>query len=185
MEPDKVITDIAERLDTWCKEYQATLEAGNLVAQAKVLQRGAEIAKELERIKAEGLAAMTATLVRQDWRSGVERSENLMRALVLGSILSDALSDTLMDTEGHNTIVTQMNAIVDALDAMAAGGRLVLIPLLDHPNAGVRAAAGAYLITLIPDRVLPILRQVEESEHANSAHYTAYWARRRWELDGK
>jgi hypothetical protein len=38
---------------------------------------------------------------------------------------------------------------------------------------------------LMPERVVPILRQNQESEEANSAHFTACWAVRGWELEGK
>jgi hypothetical protein len=37
----------------------------------------------------------------------------------------------------------------------------------------------------MPDRVVPILREIMEKEHANSAHFTAYFALLRWEHDPK
>ena len=37
----------------------------------------------------------------------------------------------------------------------------------------------------MPDRAIPVLRDVEEEEDANSAHFTAYFARMIWEREGK
>jgi hypothetical protein len=46
--------------------------------------------------------------------------------------------------------------------------------------AQVRASAGACLKNLTPERVIPMLREIEEPERANSAHFTAYWTLLRW-----
>jgi uncharacterized protein (DUF4415 family) len=53
------------------------------------------------------------------------------------------------------------------------------------PTAGVRASEGAFLVDLMPDRVVPILCDIEEKEYANSAHFTACWALLRREREGK
>ena len=53
------------------------------------------------------------------------------------------------------------DGIVKALDRIGSG-RAALAVLLDHRDPGVRALAGVYLIDLLPERVSPILRQVEE-----------------------
>ena len=58
------------------------------------------------------------------------------------------------------------------------------LPLLGDPDAGVRAYAGACLIRLMPDRAIPVLGEVGK-EDANSAHFTAYFARMIWEREGK
>lgn len=58
-----------------------------------------------------------------------------------------------------------MNDIAGALDGMGAG-RASLAVLLHSPDARVRASTGAYLIKLMPDRVLPILREIEEGKGA-------------------
>jgi hypothetical protein len=63
--------------------------------------------------------------------------------------------------------------------------RTPLAVLLDHTDAGVRAWAGACLINLLPDRVVPILREIEQDEVANGAHFTAYFALLRWEHEAK
>ena len=47
-----------------------------------------------------------------------------------------------------------------ALDATGAG-QVALARSLDHPDIGVRVLAGAYLIELMPDRVVPMLREID------------------------
>jgi hypothetical protein len=37
----------------------------------------------------------------------------------------------------------------------------------------------------MPERVVPMLREIDETEHANSAHFTAAWAVLAWELERK
>jgi hypothetical protein len=64
-------------------------------------------------------------------------------------------------------------------------GRASLAVLLHSPDARVRASAGAYLIKLMPDRVLPILREIEEGEGGSSAGFHAHWALLRWEQENK
>ena len=58
--------------------------------------------------------------------------------------------------------------------------------LLDDADLRVRAYSGAYLliVNLMAERVVPILRDIAQKERANDAHFTAYWAVRRWELEG-
>jgi hypothetical protein len=76
------------------------------------------------------------------------------------------------------------DAIVKALDTIGHG-RAALAVLLDHPDPGVRALAGAYLIDLLPERVGPILHQIEEEARGRSAGFRAHWALLAWEREGK
>ncbi len=77
-----------------------------------------------------------------------------------------------------------MLKIVNALDAIDPD-RAALATLLDDSDPRVRAFAGAYMIKSMPERVIPILREIQEKEHANSAHFNAYWTLLRWEREGK
>jgi hypothetical protein len=184
VEVNKSIIQLGERLDAWCNGFLGMLDSKDRVAQGKALLAGIEIFKELERLKAEGLAAITALLARQDTMPDDERAASLIRGFEFASKLSHTLHDELLDTTGGNKVIRLMNAIADALDA-SASGRSALAVLLNYPDAGVRASAGAYLINLMPERVIPILREVQESQDGNSAFFTAYWAVRGWELEGK
>jgi hypothetical protein len=181
---DKAITGLGERLDDWLRDYLAASDTNDRLAQGSALLRGIEIKKELDRIKAKGLAAVSAVLDTHASLQEDERVAQLVRSFEFGSKLANALSDAFMDTDGYNKISRQMNLIAHALDATESG-RLALAPLLDHRDAGVRASAGAFLITFIPHRVVPILRDVEKSERGNSAHFSAFWTLQRWERDGK
>jgi len=128
------------------------LDSEDRAAQGGMLLRGFEIAKELDRLKAEGMTAITALLNRHDSATDQERVASLMRAFELGARLRDALHDELLDPDGDAKVWRLMDAIVLALDKIESG-RAGLTVLLDHSDAGVRAAAGAYLIDLMPDRV--------------------------------
>ena len=77
-----------------------------------------------------------------------------------------------------------MIGIANASDATSSG-QAALAVLLDHADNRVRAFAGGYLIDSMPDRVLPILRDIEEKEHGNSAHFNAHFAILGWEREGK
>ncbi|HML06640.1 MAG TPA: hypothetical protein VK430_00730 [Xanthobacteraceae bacterium] len=188
MEIDQSIVQLGEKLDGWCKDFFAMLGSKNQAARGRALLRGVAIMKELDALKARGLAAITALLARQGAMPEGERTASLIQGFEFAAKLRHTLSDELSDTDGVNKTVDLMNEIANALDASGTdargSGRAVLAVLLDHPDARVRASAGAYLINLMPDRVLPILREVREKEHANSAHFTAHWAIRGWELDG-
>jgi hypothetical protein len=64
-------------------------------------------------------------------------------------------------------------------------GRSALTAFFDHPNAGVRASAGAYLIDLMPDRVVSLLSEIDEKSDGSSASFTAHWALLAWKTDKK
>lgn len=78
----------------------------------------------------------------------------------------------------------RLDAIFKALDTTGAG-QVGLARLLDHPDVGVRVLAGAYLIELMPDRVVPMLREIDESAGGSSPGFTAHFALLRWDYDGK
>jgi hypothetical protein len=184
VEVNESIVRLGERLDAWCNGFFGMLESKDGVAQAKALLAGIEIFKELERLKAEGLKAIKKLLARQDTMPNDKRTASLIQGFEFAAKLSHTLHDELLDTSGGTKVVRLMNAIADALDA-SGSGRSALAVLLDNPDAGVRASAGAYLINSMPERVIPIMREVQKNEDGNSAHFTAYWAVRGWELEGK
>ncbi|MFZ3358515.1 MAG: hypothetical protein WA177_07115 [Xanthobacteraceae bacterium] len=77
-----------------------------------------------------------------------------------------------------------MYTIVEALDAIDPD-RAALATLLDDSDPRVQVFAGAYMIKSMPERVIPILREIQEKEDANSAHFNAYFALLMWEHEGK
>jgi hypothetical protein len=184
MDINESIIELGSKLDAWLDGNLRTISSMDRLAQFKALLAGIEITKELDQIKAQGLTAIATLLKRPDAATENERAASLVRGFEFAARLSDTLSDELMDIDGHNKVVLLMNGIANTLGAMACG-RAPLAILLDHPDAGIRASAGAYLIDLMPECVLPILHEIEEKEHGNSAHSTAHNAILGWECEGK
>jgi len=127
----------------------------------KALIRGAAIEKELNRFKADGLAAIDALLNDGRAMPENERIASLVRGFEFGAKLRATLYDELLDTDATTKVVGLMNKIAETLDNIGSG-RVALATLLDHANAAVRATAGAYLLSkeLIPERVVPVLREM-------------------------
>jgi hypothetical protein len=186
MEIDEAIVQLAEKLDAWWEDdISPLLDSKDRVAQAKALLSGFELVKEFDRLKADGLAAITALLARQDEATKEQRTASLIRGFEFGAKLADTLHDEIRDiVNGETKVLRLMDEIVKALDTIGAG-REALAVLLDHPEPGVRSSAGAYLIDLMPQRVIPILRQIEERRDASSASFRAHWILLNWEREGK
>jgi hypothetical protein len=185
MEIDESIAQLGEKLQEWFYGNVATFASDDRQAQAEALLRGFELVKEFDRLKADGLAALTALLARQDETTDEQRVASLIRGFEFGARLADILHDELRDiADGETKVVRLLDEIVIALNAIGSG-RAALAVLLDHPDAGVRALAGFYLIDLMPERVVPILRQIEEKKDASSALFRAHWALLGWKLQGK
>lgn len=178
------IAQLGTSLDEWFDGNRETFASDDRVAQLKALISGAELSKELDRIQAKGMATLKALLKRSNSGAKQDRVASLVKGLRFGMRLAHTLHDELLDTRGQFAVVSLMTDIVHQLDEIEPG-RIVLLPLLDDPNVGVRAYAGHYLITLIPDRVVPILRDIEKNEDANGAHFTAWIALTGWEYGGK
>jgi hypothetical protein len=184
MKIDESIVRLGTELDEWFDSNRATFASQDREAQGKSLTRGFEIAKELDHLKADGLAAIAALLDRHDPVANEERIASLVRGFEFAAKLADTLHDELLDTDGGNKVTALMNNIAGTLDGIGAG-RVSLAILLYSPDARVRASAGAYLIKLMPDRVVPILREIEEGEGGSSAGFHANWALLRWEQENK
>jgi hypothetical protein len=186
MEIDESIIRLGQKLDAWWDGTQPLLGSEDRAAQGKALLQGFEIAKEFDLLKVQGLAAITALLNRHDATTEDERVSSLVRGFEFAAKLAATLHDEFRDTDGETEVAHLMYAIASTLDVIGSG-RAVLAVLLDHADAGVRASAGAYLLimNLMSERVVPILRDIEKNEDANSAHFRAYWAILRWERDGE
>ena len=161
MEMDTAIVELGAKLDKWLDGNLAAFASQDRIAQGKALLRGLEIAKEFDHLKAEGVAAIGALLNQQAAITNDERAASLIRAFEFGAKLADALHDEFLDTDGEANVWRLLDGIVLALDKTGSG-RAALDVLFDSPDAGIRAAAGAYLIDLIPERVVPMLRDIDE-----------------------
>src|ERR1700730_12145171 len=155
MEIDESIAQVGQKLDAWWDELSAMLYSEDRVAQGKALLHGFEIVKEFDRIKADGLAAITALMTHHDLMTSDERAASLIRGFAFAAKLADTLHDEFSDVDGETKVAHLMFAIANALDAIGSG-RAALAVLLDNPDPSVRASAGAYLIKLMPERVIAI-----------------------------
>jgi hypothetical protein len=184
VEFDETIARLGAKLDAWFDGNQAVFASEDTAAHADALRAGFEILAELDTIKSDGLAAIAAILRSQNGIGLDEHVAALVRAFEFAAVLKAALHDELSDIEGGNELVMKMNAIANTLDE-SRPGRAVLAVLLDHAKDSVRASAGAYLVDLMPDRVVPVLREIDQRDEGTSADFTAHWALRGWELKQK
>jgi len=186
MEIDESIAKLAEKFDTWFDGNAATFASADRAAHVRAIDRGVAIARELDRLKASALKALKSLIANSTSAAGDGRTASLIKAFEVGAKLRAALHDELLDINGVNKIVLLMNDIAAALDTTPQG-RSALGELLDHSDPRVRAAAGSYLLVddLLPDKVVPILREIEQAEGATSAYFTAYRALLDWELKQK
>ena len=184
MEIDESIVRLGAKLDKWFDENRSTFASENKKDQASALLSGFPLIKELNRLKGDGLAAIRLLLNPTHMSTPAEYAESLVRGFEFSAKLADTLHDELLDTDGETKVVQLMNEIANTLDGIGVG-RAALAILLDNPNPRVRAAAGAYLIKLMPARVVPILREIEDTERGSSAGFNAHSAVIRWQRESK
>ena len=180
----KAIAQLGTKLDDGSME--AVKRSHRTTARPKARLSFAELrlSKQIDRIKAKGLAALKALLKGGNTATEKDRVASLVGGLRFSARLAHTLHDELLDTTGETEVVGLMHDIVHQLDEARPRPRRALTAPR-RPRCGVRAYAGAYLIRLMPDRAIPVLRDIEEEEDANSAHFTAYFARMIWEREGK
>jgi hypothetical protein len=184
MEIDRSITQLAAKLDAWLDRSLPVFSSQDPAASGRAIRRGIAIIREFDRLKAEGIAAIQAVLNRQIPDSGSENKASLIRTFEFGTKLSDALYDEFLDTDGGNNVRRLLDQIVLNLDRTGAG-RASLDVLFDNADVGVRASAGAYLIDLMPERVIPMLRDIDEAGGGKRADFGAHWTLLAWEREGR
>lgn len=182
MEIDGSIAQLASKLDAWLDRSVPVLSSQDSAAHGKAIRRGIAIVQEFDRLKAEGITAITGLLNRDAAVADSNRKAALIRAFEFGTRLADALHDEFLDTDGENMVWRLLDKIVLNLDKIAPG-RASLDILFDSPDPGVRASAGAYLIDLMPERVIPMLRDIDEAGGGKSADFGAHWTLLAWERE--
>jgi hypothetical protein len=178
------IAQLGEQLANWFADNVSTFLTDDRAAHGKAILKGIAIVKELNRLKADGLAAIAAVINDQDVSTDSERLANLLEAFVFAEKLAAALHDELLDVDGETKVLRLVRPIVDKLDTIEPG-RNALAGLLDDPDPIVQASAATFLIGTMPDRVIPILRAIEQNELGKSAGFKAGWALTDWELETK
>jgi hypothetical protein len=166
MKIDESISQLAEKLDAWFDGILPLLDSNDTVAQSKALAQGAGILNEFGRFKEEGIAVLNVLLNRQD-NADDRVVASLVQGFVFGVQLLGALYE-LGDTDGGNRVADLVRDVVRKLDAIEPGGDN-LAALLDHPDDLVRVYAGQYLINRMPERVVPVLRSIDEKNDGSHA----------------
>lgn len=72
-----------------------------------------------------------------------------------------------------------MEEAITALDT-CKDGRVALVPFLDDPDPSVRVFAAGYLVKIMPERALAVLKELDE-RCLTRAHMTAFWFLQRHE----
>ncbi len=185
MDVEQSIVEVAGKLDAWWDRFSAMLDSEDRIAQGKALLQGFGIVKEFDRIKADGLSAVDALTVPQNSMTEDDRTALLIRAFSFAAKLKATLHDEMRDIDGETQIVRQMVIMADELNTH--GDQSAFAVLLEDEDSRVRASIGAYLLAknLMPERVVPVLQEIEEQKNADDAHFVASWALFRWEHEGK
>jgi hypothetical protein len=152
------------------------LDSQDVEAQSKALHNAIEMVKEFDRLKADGFAAITELLNRQD--AGNDQVESLVQGFALSAKLWRALRE--MEPDAASEAGRLMHEIITKLDSIETG-RKIIVPLLDDPDGMVRTYAGQYLIALFPERVLPMLRSISEKHDGLEPAITASMVLFAWE----
>jgi hypothetical protein len=184
MDIDQEIAALGTRLDKWFDEMIADIESGDKRAQVKTLRAGIQISKHFDDLRQQGLAALAAVLNSVNVTSESERVASLLRGFEFAVRLEATLKDEMGDVDGYTQVDRAMDDFVVAL-ASVGSGRAALVPLLGHDDPRIRASAGGYLIDLMPDRVIPVLQQVEKEARGYCAGFDAHWILLTWELEHK
>ncbi len=184
MEADKTIAELGAKLDAWFDGSSEAFASHDRAVQAKALIRGIAIEKEINHFIAEATATLGALLNRQDKIGEQQRVASLIRGFEFGSRFAHALHDQLGDTDSETKVVHLIQDIAETLESIDSG-RGALAVLLNHPDVGVRASAAASLVNSIPDRAVPVLREIDQKEGGTSADFTAHWALLAWQLKQK
>jgi len=184
MDIDQEIAALGACLDSWFDEMIANIESGDRRAQLKTLLAGIQIPKQFDELKQQGLATLTALLNSVDITSENDRVASLLRGFEFAVGLQATLQYEMGDVDGCNQVDRVVDDIVVAL-ASVGSGRAALAPLLEHGEPRIRVSAGRYLIDLMPDRVIPVLQQVEKEGPSYPDGLHAHWILLTWELEHK
>jgi len=111
MQTDKVLADLAEKLDAWFDGSSEAFASQGRSAQAKAIIRGVAVVNELDRVQSEGLATLSQLVSRRDGATDEERTATLVRGFEFGAKLRHALRDELLDTDGETKVAHSMHAM--------------------------------------------------------------------------
>jgi hypothetical protein len=170
---DKLLLASVELME----ELQAAAARNDSKAMLEIGRKLKANAAERQSAKAGELAAVTAAFDDATATADPdERTTKLVDAFALAAKTMYRASDAYGDTEARGTVTMQAHAIAAALDAIPPGRRAALATLLDNADPGVRVMAAVLLKDVMPERAIPVLKQIHEEEAGTSPGFTALFA---------
>jgi hypothetical protein len=169
-----------DRLEALMEELhglsRGILAAKGLAEQRACLLRMGEIAAERKKVGAELWAKLEALVAAAEGEASLDSATQVARFISAYefAIRLDHLSqDVTVDDELQAKACHKAVAIMQRLDALTGGPQWAL-PLLDHDDIGVRGAAAAHLANSMPEKALPILRDISDNADPHAARMSAF-----------
>jgi len=172
------IESMMQSVENMFAKFQTTKdkkEKQNLVVQMAMIQ------KNLDRLQAIQMDTFSKFLNIDSATTDDQRVARLLMAFNLGAKLSHIYYDVMPDEEACNKVMRQTYDIAHTLDGVGAGRRRELDKFLDDPHLDVRAMAAASLPDIMPDRAIPVLKEIQETAPGTSAGNVAFTTLTMWE----
>jgi hypothetical protein len=158
-------------------EFRTAMERKDQAAQLEIAGRLKRNAQEIDAAKKEALAAIATAIDDANATTDPdERTTKLLKAFALSAKTTYWAFDAMTDNETGKEAMIQTHKILAALDAIPPGRRSALTTLLDDPDVNIRCVAAIHLQKIMPERVNPILRQIDQEESPSSVGLAAMWA---------
>jgi hypothetical protein len=168
------IGGIIEAQERLLADMRSAVQSKDLAAQRIIIRQLAELEAKLKRIEASyRISLQSVMLAVGDARTPQERLEKLLAAFEVVARIRSSAQDDLVDDSLSDEADAQMRLVIGGLDETPPNGRKALIGYLGSHNPDQRACAAVALLNLMPDRVLPVLRDLIENEAGTNAAATA------------
>lgn len=155
-------------------ELKAAIENKDVAAQRLLTVKLMRVELDFKRIETRK-RLMLAMVMKgaQETKTPEERREKLLSAFEYTADVRKLAQDDLVDDDLSRDAETQLQTIISGLDALEPDGRKALAPFLDRFNLDTRVCAAVALVPLMPDRAIPILRDLAKNAPGTNAGETA------------
>lgn len=162
-------------------EMNAATEKKDVAAQRLITIKMAGVELEFKRIGiGHRLSLYSVMAPLPEPENQQEHLENLLNAFKFVAGVRSTAEGDLADGELGAETEAHLRTIHSELDAIKPEGRLALAPFLDSHDLDVRVCAAVALLEIIPDRAVPILRNLAKNAAGTNAGSTAIaWLRAR------
>jgi hypothetical protein len=168
---------IFEEIERLMEELKAAVRNKDAAAQRLIITKLARSQLGLRRIEIAHrviLAGIMASV--REATNPQDRVQELLNAFRYVSFLLATAQYDLVDDDLSGDAETHLRTILSGLDAIEPEGRMALVPFLDSHDLDARACAAVALLELIPDRAIPVLRDLVENSADSNAAITAFEA---------